>query len=60
MKLPHFDYEAPDTVADAVGLLSEHLEEASVLAVGALQPAHPTRLALRSSRPRQELTRQAS
>jgi aerobic carbon-monoxide dehydrogenase medium subunit len=48
MKLPHFDYEAPKTVSEAVELLAEHLDEASVLAGGqslipllAMRLAHP-------------------
>ena len=48
MKLPPVDYEAPETVAEAVELLAEHLDEASVLAGGqslipllALRLAHP-------------------
>jgi CO/xanthine dehydrogenase FAD-binding subunit len=48
MKLPIVDYEAPKAVSDAVGLLAEHLDEASVLAGGqslipllALRLAHP-------------------
>jgi carbon-monoxide dehydrogenase medium subunit len=48
MKLPHFAYEAPKAVSEAVGLLAEHLDEASVLAGGqslipllALRLAHP-------------------
>jgi carbon-monoxide dehydrogenase medium subunit len=48
MKLPHFDYEAPTTVSEAVALLAEHLDEASVLAGGqslipllAMRLAHP-------------------
>jgi aerobic carbon-monoxide dehydrogenase medium subunit len=48
MKLPSFDYEAPETVSEAVELLGEHLDEASVLAGGqslipllALRLAHP-------------------
>ena len=48
MKLPSFDYEAPKTVSEAVELLGEHLDEASVLAGGqslipllALRLAHP-------------------
>ncbi len=48
MKLPHVDYEAPETVSEAVDLLAEHLDEASVLAGGqslipllALRLAHP-------------------
>jgi carbon-monoxide dehydrogenase medium subunit len=48
MKLPQFDYEAPGTVAGAVGLLAEHLDEASVLAGG--QSLIPL-LALRLARP---------
>ena len=46
MKLPQFDYEAPETVADAVGLLAEHQDEASVLAGGqSLIPLLALRLA---------------
>jgi carbon-monoxide dehydrogenase medium subunit len=48
MKLPHVDYEAPTTVSEAVDLLAEHLDDASVLAGGqslipllALRLAHP-------------------
>jgi FAD binding domain in molybdopterin dehydrogenase len=48
MKLPPFEYEAPTTVAEAIDLLVEHLDEASVLAGGqsliplmALRPARP-------------------
>jgi aerobic carbon-monoxide dehydrogenase medium subunit len=48
MKLPPVDYEAPATVSEAVELLAEHLDEASVLAGGqslipllALRLAHP-------------------
>jgi aerobic carbon-monoxide dehydrogenase medium subunit len=48
MKLPHVDYEAPRAVSEAVDLLAEHLDEASVLAGGqslipllALRLAHP-------------------
>src|SRR5215470_15489871 len=48
MKLPHFEYEAPGTVSEAVELLAEHQDEASVLAGGqslipllALRLAHP-------------------
>jgi carbon-monoxide dehydrogenase medium subunit len=48
MKLPPVDYEAPKTVSEAVELLGEHLDEASVLAGGqsliplmALRLAHP-------------------
>jgi carbon-monoxide dehydrogenase medium subunit len=48
MKLPPVEYEAPVTVADAIGLLAEHLDEASVLAGG--QSLIPL-LALRLARP---------
>ena len=48
MKLPHVDYEAPTTVAEAVDLLAEHTDEASVLAGG--QSLIPL-LALRLARP---------
>jgi len=48
MKLPPFDYEAPKTVREAVELLAEHLDEASVLAGG--QSLIPL-LALRLARP---------
>jgi carbon-monoxide dehydrogenase medium subunit len=48
MKLPPVDYEAPETVAEAVDLLAEHQDLASVLAGGqslipllALRLAHP-------------------
>jgi aerobic carbon-monoxide dehydrogenase medium subunit len=48
MKLPPVDYEAPETVSEAVELLAEHLDLASVLAGGqslipllALRLAHP-------------------
>jgi len=48
MKLPPVEYEAPTTVAEAVDLLAEHTDEASVLAGGqslipllALRLAHP-------------------
>ncbi len=48
MKLPQVDYEAPQTVSEAVELLAEHLDDASVLAGGqslipllALRLAHP-------------------
>jgi aerobic carbon-monoxide dehydrogenase medium subunit len=48
MKLPQVDYEAPQTVSEAVELLAEHQDEASVLAGGqslipllALRLAHP-------------------
>ena len=48
MKLPSVEYEAPTTVAEAVGLLAEHQDEASVLAGG--QSLIPL-LALRLARP---------
>jgi aerobic carbon-monoxide dehydrogenase medium subunit len=48
MKLPPFDYEAPQTVSEAVALLAEHEDEASVLAGG--QSLIPL-LALRLARP---------
>ncbi len=48
MKLPPFDYEAPETVSEAVELLAEHLDQASVLAGG--QSLIPL-LALRLARP---------
>jgi carbon-monoxide dehydrogenase medium subunit len=48
MKLPPFDYEAPQSVSEAVGLLAEHGDEASVLAGG--QSLIPL-LALRLARP---------
>ena len=48
MKLPPFAYETPATVADAIGLLAEHEDEASVLAGG--QSLIPL-LALRLARP---------
>ncbi len=48
MKLPEFTYEAPTTTAEAVGLLAEHQDEASVLAGG--QSLIPL-LALRLARP---------
>jgi carbon-monoxide dehydrogenase medium subunit len=48
MKLPRVEYEAPDTVAEAVGLLDEYQDEASVLAGG--QSLIPL-LALRLARP---------
>src|ERR1700758_1269648 len=48
MKLPPVDYEAPETVSEAVELLAEHQDDASVLAGGqslipllALRLAHP-------------------
>ncbi len=48
MKLPPFDYEAPQTVSEAVELLTEYGDEASVLAGG--QSLIPL-LALRLARP---------
>jgi len=48
MKLPPVEYEAPTTVADAIDLLTEYLDEASVLAGG--QSLIPL-LALRLARP---------
>jgi aerobic carbon-monoxide dehydrogenase medium subunit len=48
MKLPPVDYEAPRTVTEAVELLAEHSDEASVLAGG--QSLIPL-LALRLARP---------
>src|ERR1700759_645006 len=48
MKLPPVEYEAPTTVAEAVDLLAEHGDEASVLAGG--QSLIPL-LALRLARP---------
>jgi CO/xanthine dehydrogenase FAD-binding subunit len=46
MKLPLVDYEAPTTVSEAVGLLAEHQDEASVLAGGqSLIPLLALRLA---------------
>ncbi len=48
MKLPPVEYEAPTTVAEAIDLLAEHLDEASVLAGG--QSLIPL-LALRLARP---------
>src|SRR6516164_8710309 len=48
MKLPPVDYEAPKTVSEAIELLAEHLDEASVLAGG--QSLIPL-LALRLARP---------
>jgi aerobic carbon-monoxide dehydrogenase medium subunit len=48
MKLPPVDYEAPKTISEAVELLAEHLDQASVLAGGqslipllAMRLAHP-------------------
>jgi len=48
MKLPYVEYEAPVTVAEAVDLLAEYQDEASVLAGG--QSLIPL-LALRLARP---------
>ena len=48
MKLPPVEYEAPRTIAEAIDLLAEHLDEASVLAGG--QSLIPL-LALRLARP---------
>ena len=48
MKLPPVDYESPETVSEAVALLAEHLDDASVLAGG--QSLIPL-LALRLARP---------
>src|SRR5262252_331838 len=48
MKLPPVEYEAPTTVADAIDLLAEYQDEASVLAGG--QSLIPL-LALRLARP---------
>jgi aerobic carbon-monoxide dehydrogenase medium subunit len=48
MKLPAVEYEAPATVAEAIDLLAEHVDEASVLAGG--QSLIPL-LALRLARP---------
>ncbi|MGD0064075.1 MAG: FAD binding domain-containing protein, partial [Streptosporangiaceae bacterium] len=48
MKLPPVEYEAPTTVAEAIDLLAEQLDEASVLAGG--QSLIPL-LALRLARP---------
>src|SRR5215467_8082447 len=46
MKLPPFDYEAPRTLSEAVELLAEHQDEASVLAGGqSLIPLLALRLA---------------
>jgi aerobic carbon-monoxide dehydrogenase medium subunit len=46
MKLPQFDYEAPETISEAVELLAEHQDEASVLAGGqSLIPLLALRLA---------------
>src|ERR1700761_4186040 len=48
MKLPPVEYEAPTTVAEAIDLLAEHGDEASVLAGG--QSLLPL-LAMRLGRP---------
>lgn len=48
MKLPHVEYQSPTSTAEAVGLLAEHEDEASVLAGG--QSLIPL-LALRLARP---------
>ena len=48
MKLPEFEYEAPATMAEAVDLMAEHQDEASLLAGG--QSLVPL-LALRLARP---------
>ena len=48
MKVPDVGYEAPTTVAEAIDLLAEHQDEASVLAGG--QSLIPL-LALRLARP---------
>jgi carbon-monoxide dehydrogenase medium subunit len=48
MKLPYVEYEAPTTVGEAVGLLAEHEDEASILAGG--QSLIPL-MALRLARP---------
>jgi carbon-monoxide dehydrogenase medium subunit len=48
MKLPYVEYEAPTTLAEAVGLLAEYQDEASVLAGG--QSLIPL-MALRLARP---------
>ena len=48
MKLPYVEYEAPTTTAEAVDLLAEHQDEASVLAGG--QSLIPL-MALRLARP---------
>jgi len=46
MKLPHVEYEAPRAVSEAVALLAEHQDEASVLAGGqSLIPLLALRLA---------------
>jgi len=48
MKLPYVEYEAPTTVTEAVGLLAEHEDEATILAGG--QSLIPL-MALRLARP---------
>ena len=48
MKLPEFEYQAPATVAEAIGLLAQHHDEASLLAGG--QSLIPL-LAMRLARP---------
>jgi carbon-monoxide dehydrogenase medium subunit len=48
VKLPPFEYQAPDTVEEALGLLAEYADDASVLAGG--QSLIPL-LALRLARP---------
>jgi len=48
MKLPYFEYEAPTTIGEAVDLLAEHQDDASVLAGG--QSLIPL-MALRLARP---------
>ena len=48
MKLPEFEYQAPTTVADAIGLLAQYQDEASLLAGG--QSLIPL-LAMRLARP---------
>ena len=48
MKLPPVEYEAPTTVAEAIDLLAEYVDEASVLAGG--QSLIPL-LAMRLARP---------
>ena len=48
MKLPEFEYQVPATVAEAIGLLAQHQDEASLLAGG--QSLIPL-LAMRLARP---------
>jgi aerobic carbon-monoxide dehydrogenase medium subunit len=48
VKLPEFEYQAPATVAEAIGLLAQHQDEASLLAGG--QSLIPL-LAMRLARP---------